>query len=76
MAEFRKHMSHYFDMCATEDVHLTRNGEIVAILLGPDAAYYQNLNSLLGCLQEGDAGESYDKMIGDEILRRCGYSQA
>lgn len=70
MAEFQKHMSHYFDMCATEDVHLTRNGGIVAILLGPDAACYQSLYSLVGCLQAGDTGESYNKMIGDEILKR------
>ncbi len=65
VTEFRKNLNHFINVSATEEVHLTRNGEVVAILSNPDAKYFNNLISLCGCLQEGDTGESCDQMIGE-----------
>lgn len=73
VTEFRNNISHYIELCLTEDVHVTKNGEIVAVLSGPDRAYYQALIRLCGCLKENDNGQDYNEMIGEEIMKKCGY---
>ena len=73
VTEFRNNISHYIELCSTEEVHVTKNGEIVAVLSGPDSQYYQTLFRLCGCLKESDSGEDYKDMIGEEIMKRCGY---
>ncbi len=73
VTEFRNNISHYIDLCLTEDVHLTKNGKIVAILSNPDASYYQTLVKLCGSLKDEDSDKNYKDMIGEEILKRCGY---
>ena len=73
VTEFRNNISHYIDLCADEEVHVTKNGEVVAVLSNPDTKFYQALMNLFGCLKNGDAGEDYDDLIGKEIMKRCGY---
>lgn len=73
VAEFRNNLSHYISVCLTEDVIITKNGETVAILSSPDKKYYQTLIKLCGCLKDSDTGENYHDMIGEEIMRKCGY---
>ena len=73
VTEFRNNIFKYIELCATEEINVTKNGEVVAILSNPDAKYYQTLVKLCGCLSDGDTGEDYDDMIGEEIMRRCGY---
>ena len=73
VTEFRNNIFHYIEMCSKEEVSITKNGEIVAVLSGPDTAYYQTLIRLCGCLKDHDTGEDYDDMIGEEIMKRCGY---
>ena len=73
VAEFRNNLSRYINICLKEDVIITKNGETVAILSSPDKKYYQTLIKLCGCLKDNDTGENYDDMIGEEIMRRCGY---
>ncbi len=73
VTEFRNNIFHYLDLCVTEGIQITKNGEVVAVLSGPDSKYYEALTNLCGCLQKGDDGSNYDDLIGEEILRRCGY---
>ena len=73
VTEFRNNIFHYLDLCLTEDVCVTRNGEIVGVLSGPDKKFYQALASLSGSLKDIDDGIDYNDMIGEEILKRCGY---
>lgn len=73
VTEFRNNISHYLELLSQEDVHVTRNGETIAIISSPNKKYYETLTRLCGCLKEFDTGEDYDDMIGEEIMRRCGY---
>lgn len=73
VTDFRNNISHYIELSKSEDVHVTKNGEVVAVLTNPDKDYYQILINLCGCLKEYDTGEDYQTIIGEEIMRRCGY---
>ena len=70
VTDFRKNISHYIALSASEDVHVTKNGEVVAVLISPDKEYYQKLINLYGCLKEYDTGEDYDAVIGERIMRK------
>ena len=43
VTEFRNNISYYIELSAKESIHITRNGETVAILSNPDNEYYQTL---------------------------------
>lgn len=73
ITEFRRNLSHYIDLCSTEEIQITKNGEVVAVFSGPDSKYFESLTNLYGCLQNGDDGSNYNDLIGQEIMRRCGY---
>ena len=73
VAEFRNNLSHYIGLSAVEDVLITKNGETVAVLSNPDKKYYETLVKLCGCLKELDSNENYKDMIGEEIMKRCGF---
>ena len=72
VTEFRNNLAHYIDLSHKHDIAITKNGEVVAILSSPDNKYYQSLIKLYGCLKDIDSKESYEDIIGDEILRKCG----
>ena len=73
VTEFRNNISHYIEKCLTEEICITKNGEVVAVLSNPDDKYYESLVRLCGCLKNVDSGKDYDQMIGEEIMKRCGY---
>ena len=73
VTEFRNNIFHYIELCSTEEVRITKNGKVVAILSSPDVKYYETLMRLYGCLKDGDTGENYKDMIGEEIAKRCKY---
>ncbi len=73
VTEFRNNISHYIELCLKEEICVTRNGEVVAVLSNPDTKYYQTLVRLCGCLNDDDNGENYKDMIGEEVMKRCGY---
>ena len=73
VTEFRKNIFHYIELCSTEDIQVTNNGEVVAVLSNPDKQYMQSLAKLCGCLKEFDTDEDYQKIIGEGILKKCGF---
>ena len=76
ISEFRKHFTYYLNLSSKEDIYLTKRGKVVAVLTKPneaDVRYYETLHHLEGILADYDTGEDYDTMIGNEIMRRCGF---
>ena len=72
ITEFRKNLSHYIELSSKENIQITNNGKVVAVLSNPDKQYYQSLAELCGCLERYDAGENYDDLIGEGILSKAG----
>ena len=73
VTEFRNNIFHYIDLCSSEEIQITKNGEVVATLSNPNSKFYEALTNLCGCLQNSEETSSYDDLIGQEILRRGGY---
>ena len=75
ISEFRKHFTYYLNLSAKERICITKRGKVVAVLCEPndDALYFSTLTNLCGILKEYDTGEDYDTMIGNEILKKCGF---
>lgn len=73
VTEFRKNIFHYIELCTTEDIQVTNNGIVVAVLSNPDKQYYDSLYKLCGCLKDYDDGKDYDEIIGEGILKKCGF---
>lgn len=73
VTEFRKNIFHYIELCASEDIQVTNNGVVVAVLSNPDKKYYQSLVKLCGCLKDYDTGEDYDDLLGEGIMKKCGF---
>lgn len=70
ITEFRKNLSYYLSLVQKEDIHITKNKEVVAILKSPDKNFYEALNRLAGCLKDIDTGEDYKDIIGEGIMKR------
>ena len=73
VTDLRANLSQYLAMSLQEDIQVTKNDEVIAVISNPNKAYYQTLMDLYGCMSEGDTGEDYDTMIGEEIMKRCGF---
>ena len=73
VTEFRNNIFHYLNMITKESINITKNGEVVAVLSSPESNYYNTLIRLCGCLKDDEPEKSYDEMIGEEILKRCGF---
>lgn len=71
--ELKKNLSHYLKLSESEDVHVTKNKRVIAIISNPKTAAIQNFISMRGCLKSHDNGESYEDMIGEEIMKKCGF---
>lgn len=72
VTEFKKHLSHYMALSATEDVYVTKNNQIVTVLTSPKKKALENLLSLEGVLQS--EGKNPSDLIAEEILSRS-YSR-
>lgn len=74
--DFVKNISYYLELCKKEDVQITNNDKVVAVLSGPDKQSYGDLIDLCGSLKEHDTGEDYKEIIGNEIWERCGFGKS
>lgn len=71
VTEFRENLSHYLILSQSEDVHITKNNKVVAILCDPQAKAIDEFLALRGCLKKYDDGKSYQEMIGEVITEKC-----
>ncbi|MBQ2052747.1 MAG: type II toxin-antitoxin system prevent-host-death family antitoxin [Bacilli bacterium] len=73
VTDFRKNLFHYLELCSSEDIRITNGGKVVAVLSNPDKEYYKTLADLCGCLKADFGDKTYDDIIGEEILKKCGF---
>ena len=73
ITELRNNISHYVDLSEKEDVYITKNGVVVAILSNPKDKAFKTFMEMSGCLKNADNGEPYEDMIGEEIMKKCGF---
>ena len=71
--ELKNNLSYYLKLSETEDVHVTKNKRVIAVISNPKAIAIQNFISLRGCLKPYDDGKPYKEIIGEEIAKKCGY---
>ncbi len=69
--ELKQNLSHYLELSSKENVYITKNKKVIAVLSDPRAKAFENFLALEGCLADGDTGEDYDILIGEEVLKRC-----
>lgn len=66
-SEVEKKFDYYLELAKEEDIFVTRNKKIIAVISKPFDGI-KELLSLAGCLKEYDTGEDYDQLIhGDYI---------
>ena len=71
--ELKKNLSHYLKLSEVEDVHVTKNKKVIAVLTNPKTSAFESFFKLEGCLKDYDTGEDYKDMIGEEIMKKCGF---
>lgn len=71
--ELKKNLSYYLKLAETEEVHVTKNKKVVAIICNPKSSAMDRLLSLRGILKPYDDGKPYDEIIGEEIMEKCGF---
>lgn len=72
--ELKGNLGHYLELAKNENIFITKNKQIIAVLSSPEDKAFDNFMSLQGCLSDSDEKDiDYEKIIGEEILKRCGY---
>lgn len=71
--ELKKNLSYYLKLAETEEVHVTKNKKVIAIISNPKSSAMDRLLSLRGILKPYDDGKPYDEIIGEEIMNKCGF---
>lgn len=73
ITNFRKNFCRYINLSKTRDVQITKYGKVVAVLSNSDSNFYGALIRLAGSLATDEPIKDYKTLIGDEIMKRCGY---
>lgn len=70
MAKFRENLKYYVELSQNEDVFITSNNEVVALLTNPKEKAFKRFLEMEGCLKDSDDGRPYEEIIAEEILKR------
>lgn len=73
ITKLRDNLKHYIDLSIKEDIYITCNDKVVAVLSNPSDRAFAKFMSLEGCMKDYDDGKEYDDIIGEEIVKKCGY---
>ena len=71
--ELRNNISHYLELSKSEDIYVTKNNEVIAVISNPKDKAYATFLSHYGCMANIDSGEEYKDMVGEEIMKKCGF---
>ena len=71
--ELKNNLSYYLALSSKEDVCVTKNGKITAVITNPRDKNFNEFMKLEGCLSEFDNGESYDDLLKEGIMKKCGF---
>ena len=72
--ELKNNLGHYLELAQKEDIYVTKNKKVIAVLSNPEDKALNNFLSLRGILKNGETDNlDYDEIIGQEIMKRCGF---
>ena len=71
--ELKNNLGHYMEMSTKEDVYVTKNKRVITVLTSPNAKAIQDFLDFPDSIGEIDENIDYDKIIKEEILKRCGF---
>ena len=69
ITKLRKNLKHYIELSKDEDIYVTSNNEVVAVISNPKDKAFNELLSYFGCLKESDDGKPYDEILFEEIMK-------
>ena len=73
LVKFENNIDYYLDLSKTEDIYVLKDKDNVFLLTNPKKKATEHFLSLKGCMKEYDTGDDYDDLIGQEVMKRCGY---
>ena len=68
--ELKKNLSYYLKKSEQEDIYVTKNKKVIAVISNPGKSSFDIFMSLQGFLKEFDDGRDYKDIIGEEIIKR------
>ena len=71
--EFKNNLSHYMELSQSEDVYVTKNNRVITVLTSIEKNKLSLIESTRGFLGSVPEGTDFDRIIKEEILRRCGF---
>ena len=69
--ELKQNLAHYLELATKEDVYVTKNKKVLVVISPAKKKAFEEFFELEGCLSDYDTGESYDDMIGSEVMDKC-----
>ncbi len=70
--ELKKNLGHYLQLCNSEDICVTKNKKVIAIISNPDDKALKNFFSLRGVLKD-ESDKDSKEIVGEEIMKKCGF---
>ena len=73
--ELKNNLSFYLEKSKHEDVYITKNKQIISVLVNPQLNALNRLDALVKTTEaKEDLSEmDYDDIVGEEILKKCGF---
>ena len=72
--ELKNNLGHYLDLAKDEDVYITKNKKIIAILSNPKGKALDRFLSLKGILKTSESeSKTSDELVGEVIMTKCGF---
>lgn len=73
--ELKNNLGHYLELSKVEDVYVTKNNKIISVLTNPDNKSFVDLDALMGKYNPKNEKIDYDKILEEEIFKKCGFQQ-
>ena len=72
--ELKNNLGHYLDLAKNEDVYITKNKKIIAILSNPREKALDRFLSLKGILKTSESEcKTSDELVGEVIMTKCAF---
>ena len=75
--ELKNNLSYYLEKSKEEDVFVTKNNQVISVLVNPQLRALYEAERIIKSLNiqesEEDKKKYYKELIGEEIMKKCGY---
>ena len=73
--ELKNNLSYYLEKSKEEDVFVTKNNQVISVLVNPHLRALDNLEAIIKNTEAKEDLRDKDikELIGEEILKKCGY---